>query len=427
VRILIPLVGSRGDVQPGIALGLELERRGHTVIIGAPPNFVDFVAKTGLTARRFGPDVHALYSSPEGQRALAAGNSFKLMSMVSRQMADYADRMDDELLDIARDAEMIICTTFSEDRSVILAEARDIPMVTLHTYPSRRNGAYAPPGALPHHWPVPGVVNRGAWTAVERLRTAVFGKYLNNLRAKLGLPKSRASTEVLLARRQVPEVQMYDAALVPGLAEEWGDRRPFVGFLWLPRSAREAIGELADQHTDVLEWAKAGVPPIFFGFGSLPIQDFGAVIGLIRQICDRTGQRALISMGGAALGAAPVRTGPNLLIVDALAHDLIFPHCRAAVHHGGIGTLFESLRAGLPTLVCSVSFDQPLWGNQVQRLGVGAHVPFPELGADTLSGAIDTLLSERTRAGAAALGARLRATGDGVPRVCDIAEKTAAG
>lgn len=427
MRILIPLVGSRGDVQPGIALGLELERRGHTVVIGAPPNFVDFVGKTGLTARQFGPDVHALYSSPEGQRALAAGNSFKLMQMVSGQMAEYADRMDDELIDISADAEMIVCTTFSEDRSVILAEARDIPVVTLHTYPSRKNSSYAPPGALPHHWPIPGAVNRGAWFALERLRTAVFGKYLNNLRVKLDLPRTTASTESQLAKRQVPELQMYDSALVPGLAEEWGSTRPFVGFLWLPRSAREAIGELAEEHTDVVQWAAAGTPPIFFGFGSLPIQDFGSVIGLIQQICDRTGQRALISVGGADLGDESLCVGPNVKIVDALAHDLIFPHCGAAVHHGGIGTLFESLRAGLPTLVCSVSFDQPLWGTQVERLGVGAHIPFAKLDARTLGTAIDVLLDEQTRSRAAALGARLRATGDGVPMVCDIAEKEAAG
>lgn len=73
MRILIPLVGSRGDVQPGVALGAELERRGHTVVVGAPPNFVDFVGRAGLKGRQFGPDVHALHSSPEGQRALAAG------------------------------------------------------------------------------------------------------------------------------------------------------------------------------------------------------------------------------------------------------------------------------------------------------------------------------------------------------------------
>lgn len=427
MHILIPLVGSRGDVQPGVALGLELERRGHTVVVGAPPNFVDFVDRAGLTARQFGPDVHALYSSPQGQRALATGNAFKLVSMVAKQMADYADRMDDELIDISSGAEMIVCTTFSEDRSVVLAEARDIPMVTLHTYPCRKNSFYAPPGSLPHRWPLPGAAYRASWSVGERLRTLVFRKYLNNLRAKLDLPPSKASTESFLAQRNVPELQMYDSALVPGLAQEWGSGRPFVGFLWLPRSVREAIGELADQHTEVLRWADDGVPPIFFGFGSMPIQDFHSVIGLIEQICDRTGQRALISVGGADVDRDGLRTGPAVKIVDALAHDLIFPHCKAAVHHGGIGTLFESLRADLPTLVCSVSFDQPLWGHQVERLGVGAHVPFTKLRAETLSRGIDTLLETETRSRAAALGATLRATGDGVPRVCDIVEKTAAG
>lgn len=423
MRILIPLVGSRGDVQPGVALALELERRGHTVVVGAPPNFVDFVTRAGLTARRFGPDVHALYSSPKGQRALAAGNSFTLMSMVSAQMADYADRMDDELIEISDGAEMIVCTSFSEDRSAIIAEARDIPVVTLHSYPSRKNGGYAPPGSIPHHWSMPAAVNRLAWAGAERLRTQVFGKYLNRLRAKVGLPASRTSTESLLVQRHIPELQIYDGALVPGLAEEWGQARPMVGFLWLPRSARESIGELAAQHEEVLRWADTGSPPIFFGFGSMPIQDFGSVIGLIRQVCRRTGERALISIGGAEPVGDTVDTGPEIKIVDALAHDLVFPHCRAAVHHGGVGTLFESLRAGLPTVVCSVSFDQPLWGNQVEALGVGAHIPFPKLRADRLDAAIDTVLDPETATRARDLSFRLRETGDGVPRVCDVVER----
>ncbi|WP_179466329.1 glycosyltransferase [Mycolicibacterium vinylchloridicum] len=426
MRILIPLVGSRGDVQPGVALGLELERRGHDVIIGAPPNFVDFVAKAGLTARQFGPDVHALYSSPEGQRALAAGSTFKLMSMVSKQMSEYADRMDDELIDISRGAEMIVCTTFSEDRSAIIAESLGIPMVTLHTYPCRKNSHYAPPGSVPANWKVPGVFNRVAWSAIERLRTVVFGKYLNNLRAKLGLPRSWASTESILLARNVPELQMYDQAFVPGLAEEWGSSRPMVGFLWLPQSARAAIGESAEAHTEVLNWVDAGTPPIFFGFGSMPILDFASVLGMIEQICARTGERALVSVGGASLSPEMRNTSENVKVVDALAHDLVFPHCKAAVHHGGIGTLFESLRAGLPTLVCSVSFDQPVWGHQVERLGVGAHIPFTKLRADTLSAGIDAVLDPHMRSRAEALGARLQATGDGVPRVCDIVEKTAA-
>jgi UDP:flavonoid glycosyltransferase YjiC (YdhE family) len=278
---------------------------------------------------------------------------------------------------------------------------------------------------VPASWPVPGVFNRVAWSAIERLRTVVFGKYLNNLRAKLDLPRSRASTESILAGRNVPELQMYDQAFVPGLAEEWGSSRPMVGFLWLPQSARAAIGESAEDHTEVLKWAGEGTPPIFFGFGSMPILDFASVLGMIEQICARTGERALVSVGGASLDPGLRNTSENVKVVDALAHDLVFPHCRAAVHHGGIGTLFESLRAGLPTLVCSVSFDQPVWGHQVEKLGVGAHVPFTKLRAETLGAGIDAVLDPQMHSEAKAFGARLQATGDGVPRVCDIVEKTA--
>ncbi|NTY60979.1 nucleotide disphospho-sugar-binding domain-containing protein [Mycolicibacterium sphagni] len=427
MRILIPIVGSRGDVQPMVAAGLELQRRGHTVLVGAPPNFVDFVANTGLAVRQFGPDVNALYSSPEGQRVLAAGNSAKMLAMVSRQMREYADQMDDELIDIASGTEMIVSITFSEDRSVSLAEALDVPMVTLQTYPSSKNSCYAPPSSLPHHWPTPRFVNRGLWTVADKLRTLLFRKYINNLRAKLDLPPTKASTEAALIKRGVPEVQIYDPALVPGLAEEWGAARPFAGFLWFPRSAREAIGELAVQHAEVLQWIADGEPPIFFGFGSMPILDFGSVIGLIEQICERRGQRALVGVDGAHVDMQALKTGPNVKVVDNMAHDLIFPHCRAAVHHGGVGTLFESARAGVPTLVCSVSMDQPFWGHQVEQLGIGAHIPFPKLRADTLSRGIDIVLDDQTRSRAEALAVTIRERGDGVPRVCDIVEKVAAG
>ncbi len=365
-----------------------------------------------------------------GQRALAAGSTFKLMSMVSKQMSEYADRMDDELIDISTGAEMIVCTTFSEDRSAIVSQALGIPMVTLHTYPCRKNSHYAPPpGSVPANWKVPGVFNRVAWSAIERLRTVVFGKYLNNLRTKLDLPRSWASTESILAGRNVPpELQMYDQAFVPGLAEEWGGpSRPMVGFLWLPQSARAAIGESAEAHTEVLDWMKGGTPPIFFGFGSMPILDFGSVLAMIEQICARTGERALVSVGGCPPGpraAQHVRQGEGRRRAGTRSGLPALP---------GRGTPRRnrnSLRepAGwAATLVCSVSFDQPVWGHQVERLGVGAHVPFTKLRADTLGGAgIDTVLDPQMRSRAEAFGARLQATGDGVPRVCDIVEKTAA-
>ncbi|WP_067840771.1 glycosyltransferase [Nocardia lijiangensis] len=425
MRVAIPLTGTRGDVQPAVALGLELRRRGHEVTVGAPPNLIDFTARAGLAAIPCGPDVQQLYASDEGQRALAAGSSFRLMQLVGKQMAGYAERMNREVIEVCRDADIIVSTLLTEDRAASVAEAMRVPMVTMHGFPGRKNGAYPFPGALPPRWRPPAAVNRATWTLAENLRRVVFLRYLDRLRRELGLRRSAASPAAVLDRRGVPEVQIYDRALVPGLAEEWGERRPLVGFLPLERSAREAIGELAADHGEVLAWIADGEPPVYFGFGSMPIRDTHAVLAIVEQVCARLGRRGLVSAGWSDLDAANAETGPNVQVVGPLAHDIVFPLCAAAVHHGGIGTTFESLRAGLPTLVCSVSFDQPMWGGQVERLGVGAHLPFRRLDAERLTEGVRILLAPETGQRAKSLAVQLHSSSDATRRTADIVERAA--
>lgn len=421
VKIAIPLTGTRGDVQPVVALGLELRRRGHDVLLGAPPNLVEFATATGLVAVACGPDVQQLYSSDAGQRALAAGNTLRLMQLVARQMADYAQQMNREVIDVCTGADLIVASTVTEDRAGSVAEAMGVPLVSLHYFPCRSNGAYPFPGALPPQWNPPAGVNRATWAVAENLRRVVFMRYLNDLRATLGLPKSRASTAAVLARAHVPEVQIYDPALVPGLPEQWDERRPFTGFLTLDHAAREAVGDLAGDHAGILTWIEAGEPPVFFGFGSMPIRDTASVLAMVTEVSARLGVRALVSAGWSDLDIADAQVGPNVKVVGPFAHDLVFPHCAAAVHHGGIGTLFESLRAGLPTLVCSVSFEQPMWGGQVERLGVGAHLPFTRLTQARLEQGVASLLTPERRSRAAEFAKTLSAE-DAAARTADIIE-----
>ncbi|WP_227983778.1 glycosyltransferase [Nocardia spumae] len=424
MRIAIPLTGTRGDVQPVLALGLELRRRGHDVVLGAPPNLVEFAASAGLSAQACGPDVQQLYSSEEGQRALAAGNTLRLMQLVARQMAEYADRMNREVVEVCAGAELIVASTVTEDRATSVAEAMDVPLVSLHYYPARANGAYPFPGALPPSWVPPAAVNRATWTVAENLRRVVFMRYLNDLRATLGLPKSRAGIAAVMARRRVPEIQIYDPALVPGLPEQWDDRRPFTGFLTLDQATRQAIGELGDAHTNILAWIEAGDAPVFFGFGSMPIADPAAVVAMVHEVSRRLGIRALVGAGWSGMEAAGAQPDSPVRVVGPFAFDLVLPHCAAAVHHGGIGTLFEGLRAGLPTLVCSVSFEQPMWGGQVERLGLGAHMRFTELTTDRLERGVSTLLDPGRRERAARFATTLRTEGAAV-RTADIVEAAA--
>src|SRR5690606_26059895 len=160
------------------------------------------------------------------------------------------------------------------------------------------------------------------------LRRVVFARYLNELRGRLGLPKSWASTAAVLAKAKVPEIQIYDPALVPGLAQEWGERRPFTGFLTLDQQTRAAVGELAGDHHDILAWVDAGDPPVFFGFGSMPIRDMASVLAMVSQVSARLGVRALVSVGWSDLDV-DAEVGEHVKVVGPFAHDVVFPRCAA--------------------------------------------------------------------------------------------------
>ena len=214
VKVSIPLTGTRGDVQPAVALGVELRSRGHEVLIGAPPNLVGFTTRVGLDSVACGPDVAKLYSSPEGQRALAAGSTLALMRLVGKQMAGYAEAMNNEVIEVCRGADVVVSTLLTEDRAASVTEAFDIPMVTMHGFPGRSNRAYPFPGALSPSLSPPSTVNRATWLVAENLRRLVFLRYLNALRGQLGLSRSAATPAEMLRRRGVPEIQIYDPALV---------------------------------------------------------------------------------------------------------------------------------------------------------------------------------------------------------------------
>ncbi|NLG56433.1 MAG: glycosyltransferase [Rhodococcus sp.] len=424
MKISIPLTGTRGDVQPAVALALELQGRGHDILVGAPPNLVDFVKSAGIEAVPCGPDVEKLYSSEKGQKALAAGSSFKLMPMVAQQMAEYAEQMDDEMIGVCEGADIVVSTLLTEDRAQSICEAMGIPLVTKHPFPARKNSLYTLPGGIPHSWNLPKPVVRGSWTLTEKMRGVAFGKYLKSLRRKLDLPPTKDSIETLLRRDGVPELQAYDSALLPGLAEEWGQQLPFVGFLTLPREARAKMGEQVDE--DVMSWIKDGQAPVYVGFGSIPIRDTGPLLRMVEKVSARLGQRVPVNASWSDIDPN-AQVGDHMKIVSNLAYDLVFPYCRAAVHHGGIGTTFESVRAKLPTLVCSISFDQPLWGAQVVRLGLGGHLPFSKINEERFEKELAAVLEPQVRERVEQFAPTLDEGTQGSARVADVVEARAAG
>jgi len=170
---------------------------------------------------------------------------------------------------------------------------------------------------------------------------------------------------------------------------DWPAQLRNVGAPAVPAALRAAWGE-GTVPPELRAWLVQGEPPVFFGFGSMPVLDPSSAVEMITGVAGRLGVRALIGAGWSGL-AAGVRD-EKIFINERVDYDLVLPRCRAAVHHG-VGTTHTVLRAGLPAVVAHVFADQSLWGRRVQAIGAGTTMPYQSLDARRLEDALRPLLA----------------------------------
>lgn len=393
--------GTRGDTQPMIVLADELQRRGHRTRIAASPNTLDLVRACGIEALPFGPDSQELMESDEGRRWLAAGDVRAFTKELTAVSHRHLPTTVQEARAACEGADLIVAGLLAEDLADVMAQAREVPLVTLHSAPMRTTQTYPHPLVTTRH--LPGRLNRATGALFDRVWFRGFRGDINALRREAGLP----AVSVPLSRRRAasgePELQAYDPAVAP--VPDFDQRRPLTGFLTLDGDLARRIGPSGvDGELD--SWLGAGDPPVFFGFGSMPVRDPAATLRLIVQASRTLGVRALVSAGWGRLTSTD-HDDLDVRLVDYVDHDAVLARCRAAVHHGGAGTTAASLRAGVPTIVCSVFADQPFWGTRVVDLGAGAALRFADLSAATLQAALRSALTGSAAERAAELGAQL--------------------
>lgn len=372
MHVSLVTAGTRGDVQPVVALGVELARRGHDVVLGVPPNLVELARQAGLVALPIGPDSRAFLESDDGRAWLASGNMKAFLDALAKIAHETFPSMTADTVAACQGADLVVTGVLREDCVSCIAEAAGIPMVVLHTSPHRRTRAY--PSYLVTTRSLPGPLNQLTGTLFERTWWSRMRADINAFRTELGLPTTKRPTPARIAAAGLLELQAYSAQLVPGI-DDYGPRRPFVGFLGLDASTRTRLGE----------------------------------VGVSSEL-GRTGD-----------------TGDNdaLMCVGPLDHETVLPRCRAAVHHGGAGTTAASLSAGLATLVCSVFADQPFWGARLEDLGVGAHRRFAALEPRTLESGLREALDPTAAMRARDLAKALAAEDGAVLRAADLVESAA--
>lgn len=438
LNVVIQIVGSRGDVQPFVALGQVLrDTYGHRVRLATHPTFQKFVEDAGLEFFSIGGDPAELMAfmvkNPglmPGFDALTNGEITKRRKGIEeivvgcwRSCIEAGDGLGppppthkpgaavDEgyvLPGSPTDRPFVADAIIANPPSfahIHVAEKLGVPLHIMFTMP------WNPTKAFPH--PLANIQSSNAEVAmtnfmsyamVEMMTWQGLGDVINRFREKiLDLdPLSLIWAPGMLTRLRVPTTYCWSPALIPK-PNDWGPEISIAGFYFL---------NLASNYTpepDLADFLAAGPPPVYIGFGSIVVDDPDHLTSMIFDAVRSTGIRALVSKGWGGLGADSMGIPEGVFMLGNCPHDWLFKHVSAVVHHGGAGTSAAGINLGVPTVVVPFFGDQPFWGAMIARAGAGPEpIPYSKLTAENLAGAITEALKPETQARAKELGAKIR-------------------
>lgn len=414
MRITILAPGSRGDVQPYVALGVGLARAGHDVRVVTTRDFAELVTSYGLQVVPVDIDVQAALASRRARTAIEGGGlltSFWELAAIARRGTRLLLEVG---LEAARDADVLVSGFGGLLVAASLAERLGLPLFQAFNVPitptAELDGVlFSALSALPGSW------SRRLAHRLSRQVLWQTARMAGNAarREVLGLgPLPAAWPFDDDPWRRTPLLYGFSPSVIarPG---DWPERVRVTGY-WL--AAEPAAWT---PPAEVSSFVERGEPPIYVGFGSMITEDPVATTQLVLDAITHSGRRAIIHTGWAGLAADRVPAG--VLLVGALPHSWLLPKVALAVHHGGAGTTAAAIRAGIPSVVVPFHGDQPFWGARVWQLGVGtAPIARRRLTSARLAAAIAKVLADDDMAARArALGEQVRAE-DGVASAVEL-------
>lgn len=419
MHVLMLTLGTRGDVQPFVALGIALQAAGHDVTVCAPTTFEEFVTTHGLGYQFMNDEIVQMIDTDVGRAAIEDSDSIigwlKTARDLMGQVKPMMRRMFDECW-AAADATIpdVIVYHPKAIAGYHIAERLQIPGMLAAPLPIGVPTTEYPAVILPN-LPLGGWYNKLTHHLVDWLTGLQYGGLINDWRRdSLGLPaRSRFAGELKRSDgRPVPVLHAYSRHVLPP-PPDWPDSAHVTGYWFLDRV------DTWEPPADLVDFLAAGPPPVYVGFGSIAGRDPAGITRSVINALDQSDRRGIIATGWGGLQTEDLPDG--IFSLDEAPHDWLFPRMAAVVHHGGAGTTAAGLRAGVPTVICPFFGDQPFWGRRVAELGVGAQpIPQKQLTADNLAEAIRYVTTDKqVRRRATELGVKIRAE-RGVQTAIDI-------
>jgi vancomycin aglycone glucosyltransferase len=394
MQLLLSTIGSRGDVQPLVALALELKRVGQQVHMCVPPDFRAWIEGLDIVVTPIGPEL---------RKATASGppsSSAPFSAERRRQLAEASVATQFETITTAaQGCDVIVAATALQIAARSVAEKMRIPYVFAAYCPIVLPSPQHAPPPLP---PIPGQTpspatadNRELWARDAERFHDLFGAALNAHRGSIGLaPVGDARSHIFTDRPWLAA----DPALAPWPVP--GDQAVFQTGAWMLNDERPLP-------TDLEKFLETGAPPVYFGFGSMRApQALGQVV---IETARALGRRAIVSRGWADL--SPGGSEPGWLTIGEVNQQALFKRVAAVVHHGGAGTTTTAAFAGVPQVVIPQLYDQHYWGERVRALGIGAvHTPGTPT-TDSLASTLEPTLQPGVAARARSVAAAVRTDG----------------
>lgn len=410
--IVLFTLGTRGDIQPYVGLGVGLQRAGHAVRIVTSESFAPMILAAGLAFAPLTGDFKATLASDPTLSA----RPDRLVTVARIFRARYAQWARDWIAqgrEACRSATLLIGSGSATLLARSLAEAHDLPFVAVQLQPLAPSRRLPPLTLGGNGLSLPGGVNLALYRLLRLLVWRVMCPAVNGVvRPALGLPR--------FPWRGPPQdgVHGHDKVLY-GFSEQvlprpddWEDRSQVVGYWfhddpsWAPPSALQAFLD-------------AGPRPVYIGFGSMVGARSREFTDTLLDGLRKSGQRAVLVTGWGGLSPPEDIDRERVFVLDHAPHDRLLPLMSAAVHHGGAGTSAAAARAGIPSVVIPFFGDQPFWARRLHGLGV-APPPLDRrrFTGDDLAHALRTTQQPTMQTAAATLGQAIRAE-DSVARTID--------
>ena len=407
MKISISTIGTRGDVQPYAILGKALASRGHDVTLSTGKNFRDLVEGYGINFHPLDVDYEEILNSDEGKKILKA-NLFAIQRNLDKLIYPLIENSLNECYQLAQNSDLFIyrpktlADVFTGQLRTKAVRAAVVPAM-------EETAAFLNP-ILSGFW-LPGFMNKWSYKWVN-LRYRVLRKPINQFCLQNGLQEHK------------PKIK-YNIPSIYGISEhflerpkDWSKAHQLTGF-WFDDKQDVPLDD------DLTNFLDAGEPPILITFGSMPIKK--DIAGMIIQTASTMNERFIIATCWSDWELPEIEESANIKIITSAPFDALFPKVKAIVHHGGIGTTAECLRAGKPMFVCPILYpvgDQYFWGDLAYKKGLAVKpVPVNKLTPSLFKERIAQLIDTKSLYENCSVMAQKLATENGIEKAVRLIEE----